>query len=154
MALQRLRRPASLLLPSPPRRRLCLPDLTIQSHGKLGLESTLRGFVVASGFYIGVNVLRKKKRKERAAQSKLRRSRGALAFDIDYACWLDEHQRLINDLRSAVNSHIGDNDLCVLVDGVMFRYDEIFSLKAAGAKSNVFCNLPNKQKMQQSLVFH
>ncbi|KAK4410338.1 Transcription factor PERIANTHIA [Sesamum angolense] len=31
---------------------------------------------------------------------------GALAFDIDYARWLDEHQRLINDLRLAVNSHM------------------------------------------------
>jgi hypothetical protein len=29
---------------------------------------------------------------------------------MDYARWLDEHQRLINDLRSAVNSHMGDND--------------------------------------------
>ena len=29
----------------------------------------------------------------------------ALAFDMGYAHWLDEYQRLINDLRSAVNSY-------------------------------------------------
>ncbi|XP_057477731.1 transcription factor TGA2.3-like isoform X1 [Actinidia eriantha] len=63
---------------------------------------------------------------------------GALAFDMDYARWLEEHQRLINDLRSAVNSHAGDNELRVLVDGVMSHYDEIFRLKGIGAKSDVF----------------
>ncbi|GFZ16111.1 bZIP transcription factor family protein [Actinidia rufa] len=63
---------------------------------------------------------------------------GALAFDMDYARWLEEHQRLINDLRSAVNSHIGDTELRVLVDGVMSHYDEIFRLKGIGAKSDVF----------------
>ncbi|KAA8529191.1 hypothetical protein F0562_034010 [Nyssa sinensis] len=63
---------------------------------------------------------------------------GALAFDMDYARWLDEHQRLINDLRSAVNSHLGDNELRLLVDGVMSHYDEIFRLKSIGAKSDVF----------------
>ncbi|PSR91190.1 Transcription factor PERIANTHIA like [Actinidia chinensis var. chinensis] len=63
---------------------------------------------------------------------------GALAFDMDYARWLEEHQRLINDLRLAVNSHVGDNELRVLVDGVMSHYDEIFRLKGIGAKSDVF----------------
>ncbi|RVW59803.1 hypothetical protein CK203_100613 [Vitis vinifera] len=31
----------------------------------------------------------------------------ASAFDMGYARWLDEYQRLINDLRSVVNSHVG-----------------------------------------------
>ncbi|CAL5350106.1 unnamed protein product [Camellia sinensis] len=62
----------------------------------------------------------------------------ALAFDMDYARWLDEHQRLINDLRSAVNSNVGDNELRLLVDGVMSHYDDIFRLKGIGAKSDVF----------------
>ncbi|KAF7124519.1 hypothetical protein RHSIM_Rhsim12G0194300 [Rhododendron simsii] len=78
---------------------------------------------------------------------------GALAFDINYACWLDEHQRLINDLRSVVNSHIGDNDLCVLVDGVMFRYDEIFCLKGVGAKSDVFHMLSGMWKTPAERCF-
>ena len=51
---------------------------------------------------------------------------GALAFDMEYARWLDEHHRQINDLRSAVNSHVGENELCVLVEGVMGHYDEFF----------------------------
>lgn len=63
---------------------------------------------------------------------------GGLVFDLDYARWLDEHQRLIIDLRSAVNSHLGDSELRLLVDGVMSHYDEIFRLKSIGAKSDVF----------------
>ncbi|KAJ8760759.1 hypothetical protein K2173_018717 [Erythroxylum novogranatense] len=63
---------------------------------------------------------------------------GSLAFDMDYARWLDEHQRLISDLRSAVNSHMADNELRVLVDGVMAHYEEVFRLKSIGAKADVF----------------
>lgn len=63
---------------------------------------------------------------------------GALAFDMDYTRWLDEHQRLINNLRSMVNSHLGDNELRVLVDGIMSHYDDIFRLKSIAAKSDVF----------------
>lgn len=78
---------------------------------------------------------------------------GALAFDIDYARWLDEHQRLINDLRSAVNSHMGDNDLRVLVDAVMSHYDEIFRLKGVGAKSDVFHMLSGMWKTPAERCF-
>ncbi|XP_058182810.1 transcription factor HBP-1b(c38)-like isoform X1 [Rhododendron vialii] len=80
-------------------------------------------------------------------------SNGALAFDIDYARWLDEHQRLINDLRSAVNSHMGDNDLRVLVDAVMSHYDEIFRLKGVGAKSDVFHMLSGMWKTPAERCF-
>ncbi|KAK6133826.1 hypothetical protein DH2020_032419 [Rehmannia glutinosa] len=38
--------------------------------------------------------------------------------------------RLVNDLRSAVNSHVGDGELQLVVDKVMSHYEEIFGLKA------------------------
>ncbi|XP_022938544.1 transcription factor HBP-1b(c38)-like isoform X3 [Cucurbita moschata] len=63
---------------------------------------------------------------------------GALAFDLDYARWLDEHQRLVNDLRASANSQLGDEELRFLVDGVMAHYDELFRLKSIGAKADVF----------------
>ncbi|KAI8022458.1 hypothetical protein LOK49_LG03G00772 [Camellia lanceoleosa] len=78
---------------------------------------------------------------------------GALAFDMDYARWLDEHQRLINDLRSAVNSHAGDNELSLLVDGIMSHYDEIFRLKGVGAKSDVFHMLSGMWKTPAERCF-
>jgi transcription factor TGA len=77
----------------------------------------------------------------------------ALAFDMDYARWLDEHQRLINDLRSAVNSHMGDNELRLLVEGVMAHYDEIFRLKSIGARSDVFHMLSGMWKTPAERCF-
>ncbi|XP_008788459.3 transcription factor TGA2.2-like [Phoenix dactylifera] len=63
---------------------------------------------------------------------------GAMAFDMEYARWLDEHQRQINELRSALNAHVGDDELRLHVDAVMTHYDEVFRLKSIGTKSDVF----------------
>ncbi|KAI4313954.1 hypothetical protein L6164_026896 [Bauhinia variegata] len=78
---------------------------------------------------------------------------GALAFDMDYARWVDEHQRLINDLRSAVNSQVGDNELHLLVEGVMAHYDEVFRLKSIGAKADVFHMLSGMWKTPAERCF-
>lgn len=63
---------------------------------------------------------------------------GALAFDMDYAHWVDEHQHLLNDLQSGLNSQMGDNELHLLVDGVMEHYNELSRLKSIGAKADIF----------------
>ncbi|KAM7268404.1 hypothetical protein ACFE04_010570 [Oxalis oulophora] len=63
---------------------------------------------------------------------------GAMAFDVEYSRWLEEHNRQINELRSAVNSHAGDTELRSIVDGVMAHYEEIFRLKSNAAKVDVF----------------
>ncbi|XP_008243193.1 PREDICTED: transcription factor HBP-1b(c38) [Prunus mume] len=78
---------------------------------------------------------------------------GALAFDLEYARWLDEHQRLIHDMRSAVNSHTGDNELRILVDSVMTHYDEIFRLKSTAAKTDVFHMLSGMWKTPAERCF-
>ncbi|KAF6155393.1 hypothetical protein GIB67_019919 [Kingdonia uniflora] len=63
---------------------------------------------------------------------------GALAFDVEYGRWLEEHNRQINELRAAVNSHAGDTELRIIVDGVTAHYEEIFRLKGIAAKADVF----------------
>ncbi|GMI80377.1 hypothetical protein HRI_001707000 [Hibiscus trionum] len=63
---------------------------------------------------------------------------GAMAFDVEYARWLEEQNRQINELRTAVNSHASDAELRIIVDGVMAHYDEIFRLKSNAAKADVF----------------
>ncbi|KAF0904097.1 hypothetical protein E2562_031769 [Oryza meyeriana var. granulata] len=63
---------------------------------------------------------------------------GTLAFDLEYARWLDDHQRHINDLRVALNAQISDDELRVLVDAVMVHYDQVFRLKSLATKSDVF----------------
>ncbi|KAH0972182.1 hypothetical protein GBA52_024338 [Prunus armeniaca] len=63
---------------------------------------------------------------------------GALAFDVEYARWLEEHNRQINELRAAVNSHAGDTELRTVIDNVIAHYDDIFRLKGTAAKADVF----------------
>ncbi|KAJ9163364.1 hypothetical protein P3X46_023041 [Hevea brasiliensis] len=78
---------------------------------------------------------------------------GVVAFDMDYARWLEEHQRLISDLRAAVNSHMGDNELHLLVTGVMAHYDDIFRLKSIGTKADVFHMLSGMWKTPAERCF-
>ncbi|KAG8055056.1 hypothetical protein GUJ93_ZPchr0001g32912 [Zizania palustris] len=63
---------------------------------------------------------------------------GALAFDMEYARWLEEHNKHINELRAAFNAHASDNDLRSIVDNIMAHYDELFKLKGVAAKADVF----------------
>ncbi|XP_030520284.1 transcription factor TGA2.3-like isoform X2 [Rhodamnia argentea] len=63
---------------------------------------------------------------------------GALAFDVEYARWLEEHNKLVNELRNAVNSHAGDTELRTIVDNVTTHFDEIFKLKGTASKADVF----------------
>ncbi|CAN1344756.1 Transcription factor TGA6 [Linum perenne] len=63
---------------------------------------------------------------------------GAMAFDVEYARWVEEQNRQINELRAAVNSHAGDTELRIIIDGVMAHYDEVFRLKSNAAKADVF----------------
>ncbi|CAN0863154.1 Transcription factor HBP-1b(c1) (Fragment) [Linum grandiflorum] len=63
---------------------------------------------------------------------------GAMAFDVEYARWVEDQNRQINELRAAVNSHAGDTELRIIIDGVMSHYDEVFRLKSNAAKADVF----------------
>ncbi|KAM7262694.1 hypothetical protein ACFE04_000377 [Oxalis oulophora] len=62
----------------------------------------------------------------------------AMAFDVEYSRWLKEHNRQINEVRSAINSHVCDTKLRSIVDGVMNHYEEFFWLKSNVAKVDFF----------------
>ena len=61
-----------------------------------------------------------------------------MTFDIEYARWLEEQNKQINELRTAVNAHASDSDLRLIIDGIMAHYDEIFKVKGVAAKADVF----------------
>lgn len=61
-----------------------------------------------------------------------------MAFDVEYARWLEEQNKQINELRAAVNSHASDTELRMVVDGILLHYDEVFRLKGVAAKADVF----------------
>ncbi|KAG0477483.1 hypothetical protein HPP92_014324 [Vanilla planifolia] len=78
---------------------------------------------------------------------------GALTFDMEYARWLEEHNRQINELRAAVNAHASDPELRVIVDGVAAHFDEIFRLKGVAAKADVFHMLSGMWKTPAERCF-
>ncbi|XP_072993033.1 transcription factor TGA2.2 isoform X2 [Typha latifolia] len=86
-------------------------------------------------------------------QSHAMSGNGALAFDIEYGRWLEDHNRQINELRTAVNAHASDSDLRLIVEGVMAHYDEIFRLKGVAAKADVFHMLSGMWKTPAERCF-
>ncbi|XP_010557413.1 PREDICTED: transcription factor TGA2.2 isoform X2 [Tarenaya hassleriana] len=63
---------------------------------------------------------------------------GAAIFDMEYGRWLEEENRHMSEIRTGVQAHLSDSDLRVTVDGYIAHFDELFRLKAAAAKSDVF----------------
>ncbi|KAJ8534246.1 hypothetical protein K7X08_007570 [Anisodus acutangulus] len=65
-------------------------------------------------------------------------SSDAAVFDMEYSRWLEEHHRLMCELRNAVQEHFPENELRMYVDNCVTHYDEIMNLKSMLAKSDVF----------------
>lgn len=63
---------------------------------------------------------------------------GALAFDMGYARWQEDHKKQIDELRTALNAHASDDDLRRITDSIMAHYCEAFRLKGAAAKADAF----------------
>ncbi|XP_015693210.1 transcription factor TGAL1-like isoform X2 [Oryza brachyantha] len=61
---------------------------------------------------------------------------GALIFNMEYTRWLGEQNKLINELRAAVHSHAGDDDLQSIVNTIMVHNEEFFRLKGVAAKAD------------------
>ncbi|CAM0950869.1 unnamed protein product [Alopecurus aequalis] len=59
-------------------------------------------------------------------------------FDMEYGRWVDEHSKLIYQLRGALNDHAPDNQLQVMVGGALAQHEELSSLKAAIARADIF----------------
>lgn len=63
---------------------------------------------------------------------------GAAIFDMEYSRWLEDDQRHMSELRTGLNAHLSDSDLRIIVDSYISHYDEIFRLKVAAVKADVF----------------
>ncbi|CAA0829898.1 bZIP transcription factor family protein [Striga hermonthica] len=62
----------------------------------------------------------------------------AALFDMEYARWLEENHRLMAELRRAVQEHLQENELRVLVDHLLAQYEQVMALKSMIAKSDIF----------------
>lgn len=65
-------------------------------------------------------------------------SSGAAVFDMEYARWLDDDGKRLAELRGALQAHLVDGNLGLIVEECMRHYDELFGLKEELARSDVF----------------
>ncbi|XP_059642321.1 transcription factor TGA1-like [Cornus florida] len=63
---------------------------------------------------------------------------GIAAFEVEYGHWVEEQNRQIYELKTALNSHVNDIDLRKLVDVGMSHYSDLFRMKTVAAKADVF----------------
>lgn len=59
-------------------------------------------------------------------------------FDVEYGRWVEEHSKLIFQLRALLNDNAPDNQVQVLVGGAMAHHEELLNLKAAIARTDIF----------------
>ena len=57
---------------------------------------------------------------------------------MDHARWIEEQNRHVSELRSALAAHVTDNDLRLIVESGVSHYDELFRLKGIAVKADVF----------------
>lgn len=61
-----------------------------------------------------------------------------LAFQMEYGNWVEEQNRQMNELRLALQTHVPDIELKILVESGMRHYDDLFSIKEIATKADVF----------------
>ncbi|KAG8056273.1 hypothetical protein GUJ93_ZPchr0002g25941 [Zizania palustris] len=59
-------------------------------------------------------------------------------FDLEYARWVEEHSKLIFQIRAALNEQMPDSQLQVFVNGAIAQHEELLSLKGAIARADIF----------------
>jgi transcription factor TGA len=57
---------------------------------------------------------------------------------MEYGHWVEEQNRQTCDLRHALNAHIGDTELQMLVTDGLAHYFQLFRIKATATKADVF----------------
>ncbi|XP_062191672.1 transcription factor TGA2.2-like isoform X2 [Phragmites australis] len=63
---------------------------------------------------------------------------GVAAFEMEYAHWVEEQNKQVGELRTALQSHAPEIQLRILVDAGLAHYDALFRAKSVAARSDAF----------------
>lgn len=75
------------------------------------------------------------------------------AFEMEYGQWVEEQNRQISELRSALNHHLGETELRILVSNGINHYSDLFRMKSTAAKVDVFYVLTGMWKTPAERFF-
>ncbi|GMI67644.1 TGACG sequence-specific binding protein 1 [Hibiscus trionum] len=78
---------------------------------------------------------------------------GIAAFEMGYERWMEEQNKQICELRSALNAQISEIELRILVESGMSHYFELFRMKSSVAKADVFYVMSGKWKTSAERFF-
>ncbi|KAK7855123.1 transcription factor tga7 [Quercus suber] len=79
---------------------------------------------------------------------------GIAAFEMEYAHWVEEQNRQICELRNALQAHITDVELNILVENGYSHYYNLFRMKADAAKADVFYLISGVWRTSAERFFH
>ncbi|KAF8089341.1 hypothetical protein N665_0509s0009 [Sinapis alba] len=63
---------------------------------------------------------------------------GIAAFEMEYGHWIQEQNKQICELRTVLQGQVSDVELRLLVETAMKHYFDLFRMKSAAAKADVF----------------
>ncbi|XWS23833.1 hypothetical protein CRYUN_Cryun28dG0049100 [Craigia yunnanensis] len=79
---------------------------------------------------------------------------GITAFEMEYGHWVEEQNKQIYELRSALQAHITDIELRILVESGLNHYCNLFRMKADAAKADVFYLISGIWRTSAERFFH
>ncbi|VVA95678.1 unnamed protein product [Arabis nemorensis] len=63
---------------------------------------------------------------------------GIASFEMEYSHWLEEQSKRVSEIRTALQAHISDVELRMLVESCLNHYANLFRMKSNAAKADVF----------------
>ncbi|GLU00984.1 hypothetical protein SLE2022_183140 [Rubroshorea leprosula] len=79
---------------------------------------------------------------------------GITTFEMEYAHWVEEHNRQICEFRNALQVHITDIELRILVENGLNHYYNLFRMKENAAKADVFYLISGIWRTSTERFFH
>ncbi|KAK8705483.1 hypothetical protein V6N13_049085 [Hibiscus sabdariffa] len=79
---------------------------------------------------------------------------GITAFEMEYTHWVEEQNRQICELRTALQAHVTDIELRILVESGLNHYCNLFRMKADAAKADVFYLISGIWRTSAERFFH
>ncbi|KAL2504583.1 Transcription factor TGA1 [Abeliophyllum distichum] len=78
---------------------------------------------------------------------------GIATFEMEYGHWVEEQNRQVSELRKALHSCSGERELQFFVNSGMRHYFDLFTMKAAAAKADVFYLMSGTWKTSAECYF-
>lgn len=72
---------------------------------------------------------------------------------MEYGHWIEEQNRQICELRTALQAQTSDTELQILVENGMKHYSQLFRMKASAAKADVFYVMSGMWKTSSERFF-